>query len=178
MLEMRSVGIDQLALKLLGVEISDKKVQMPAPIFNGATGMPTKSAPAMSEEKFKEAIIAQAKKDFENGKFGGHNNASYMVLKNSFVSVVSPDRKGTIAQMMRQIPALQRGKVSYLEIKDAKGNITSTYSSTNGWDAIGTKEEFRRESEFDAIYTEAWRALKAQAQQQVQPTSSSIDTFI
>ena len=31
---------------------------------------------------------------------------------------------------------------------------------------------------FDAIYTETWRALKAEAQQQVKPTSSSIDTFI
>ena len=131
-----------------------------------------------AEEKFKEAIIAQAKKDFENGKFGGHNNSSYMVLKNSFVSVVSPDRKGSIAQMIRQIPALQRGKVSYLEIKDAKGNLTSTYSPHNGWHAIGTKEEQRRESAFDAIYTETWRALKAEAQQQVKPTSSSIDTFI
>ena len=169
---MRSVGIDEMTLKLLGIEISDKKAQMPVPKFNGATGMPTKSAPAMSEEKFKEAIIAQAKKDFENGKFGGHNNSSYMVLKNSFVSVVSPDRKSSIAQMIRQIPALQRGKVSYLEIKDAKGNLTSTYSPHNGWHAIGTKEEQRRESAFDAIYTETWRALKAEAQQQVKPTSS------
>lgn len=175
---MRSVGINEMTLRLLGVEISEKKVPMMTPQFNGATGMPTKSAPAMSEDKFKDAIIAQAKKDFENGKCGGHKNPSYMALKNSFVSVVSPDRKGSIAQMLRQLPFMQRGKVSYLEIKDAHGKITTTYSSTNGWHSIGTKEEFRRESEFDAIYIETWRALKAEAQQRVKPTSSSIDTFI
>ena len=175
---MRSVGIDEMTLKLLGVEISDTKRPMPMPQFNGATGMPTKSAPAMSEEKFKEAIIAQAKKDFENGKFGGANNASYMVLKNNFISVASPDRKGSIAQMMRKIPDSQHGKVSYLKIKDAQGNTISTYSANGGWKAIGTKEENRRSSQFNAIYNEAWNTLKAQAQQQVKQTSSSIDTFI
>ncbi|WP_338754900.1 hypothetical protein [Bacillus sp. FJAT-52991] len=175
---MRSVGINEMTLRLLGVEISEKKVPMMTPQFNGATGMPTKSAPAMSEDKFKDAIITQAKKDFENGKCGGHKNPSYMALKNSFVSVVSPDRKGSITQMLRQLPFMRRGNVSYLEIKDARGNITSTYSPHNGWHAIGTREEQRRESEFDAIYIETWRALKAEAQHQVKPTSSSIDTFI
>ncbi len=173
---MRFPTISSDTLKLLGVE--NKLTPISIPSFSGINAMPTKSAPAMSEEKYKEAIIAQAKKDFENGKCGGHKNPSYMTLKNSFVSVVSPDRKGSIAQMLRQLPFMQRGNMSYLEIKDARGNITSTYSPHNGWHAIGTREEQRRESEFDAIYIETWRALKAEAQQQVKPTSSSIDTFI
>lgn len=173
---MRFPTISSDTLKLLGVENKLTPISMPS--FSGINAMPTKSAPAMSEEKYKEAIIAQAKKDFENGKCGGHKNPSYMTLKNSFVSVVSPDRKGSIAQMLRQLPFMQRGNMSYLEIKDARGNITSTYSPHNGWHAIGTREEQRRESEFDAIYIETWRALKAEAQQQVKPTSSSIDTFI
>lgn len=173
---MRFPTISSDTLKLLGVE--NKLTPISIPSFSGINAMPTKSAPAMSEEKYKEAIIAQAKKDFENGKCGGLKNPSYMTLKNSFVSVVSPDRKGSIAQMLRQLPFMQRGNMSYLEIKDARGNITSTYSPHNGWHAIGTREEQRRESEFDAIYIETWRALKAEAQQQVKPTSSSIDTFI
>ncbi|MCL1696763.1 MULTISPECIES: hypothetical protein [unclassified Lysinibacillus] len=173
---MRFPTISSDTLKLLGVENKLTPISMPS--FSGINAMPTKSAPAMSEEKYKEAIIAQAKKDFENGKCGGHKNPSYMTLKNSFVSVVSPDRKGSISQMLRQLPFMQRGNMSYLEIKDARGNITSTYSPHNGWHAIGTREEQRRESEFDAIYIETWRALKAEAQQQVKPTSSSIDTFI
>ena len=41
-----------------------------------------------------------------------------------------------------------------------------------------TKEEMKRESKFMAIYMDTWRNLKAEAQQQVKPTSSSIDTFI
>jgi len=173
---MRFPTISSDTLKLLGVENKLTSISMPS--FSGINSMSTKSAPTMSEEKYKEAIIAQAKKDFENGKFGGHENASYRTLKKSFVSVVSPDRKGSIAQMLRQLPFMQRGNVSYLEVKDAKGNITSTYSPHNGWHAIGTREERNRESEFNTIYTEAWRALKAEAQQQVKPTSSSIDTFI
>ena len=132
----------------------------------------------MSEEKFREAIIAQPKKDFENGKAGGHNNASYMQLKKSYVSVVSPDRKQSIAQMLRQIPAAKRGNVSYLEIRNKAGELTTSFSPNTGWISHGTKAEQRRESQFDALYMETWRALKAEAQQQVKPTSSAFDTFI
>lgn len=173
---MRIPSVDSDILKLLGIENKFTSISMPN--FTGVNAIPTRSTPAMSEDKFKEAIINQAKKDFGKGKFGGHNNASYMVLKNSFVSVVSPDRKGTIAEMIRKLPFFQRSKVSYLEIKDAKGNITSTYAPHQGWHAIGTKAEQRRESEFDTIYREIWRTLKAEAQQQVKPTSHLIDTFI
>lgn len=173
---MRIPKVDTDPLKLLGIENKLKPISMPN--FSGIDAIPTKSTPAMSEDRFKDAIIAQAKNDFGKGKFGGHNNSSYMVLKNSFVSVVSSDRKGSIAETIRKFSLLQRSKVSYLEIKDVMGNITSTYAPHQGWHAIGTKEEQWRESEFDAIYTETWRALKAEAQQQVKPISSSIDTFI
>ncbi|MBK3496366.1 hypothetical protein JFL43_16165 [Viridibacillus sp. YIM B01967] len=143
---MRFPKINSDALKLLGVENKSTPISMPS--FSGISAMPTKSAPAMSEEKYKEAIIAQAKKDFENGKCGGHKNPSYMTLKNNFVSVVSPDRKGSIVQALRQLPFMQRGNVSYLEVMDARGNINSTYSPHYGWHAIGTRAEHLRESEF------------------------------
>lgn len=167
------------ALKLLGVEIKTKSISTPS--FSGINAMPTKSAPAMSEEKYTKAIIAQAKKDFENDMFGGHNNSSYRTLKRSFVSVVSPDRKGSIAQILRQLPSMKRGNVSYLEIKDTRGNITTTYSSNNGWHAIGTREEHIRESQFNAIYTEAWRSFKIAIQNNQTHTNTSsnfIDVLI
>ncbi|MFB7158011.1 hypothetical protein [Lysinibacillus sp. NPDC056232] len=176
---MRFPTISSDALKLLGVESKLTPISMPS--FSGINAMPTKSAPAMSEEKYKEAIIGQAKKDFENDKFGGHKNSSYRTLKKSFVSVASPDRKGSIAQMLRQLPFMQRGNVSYLEVKDARGNITSTYSPHNGWHAIGTREEHLRESEFNAIYTEAWRSFKAASQNNqshISTSSGSIDVSV
>jgi len=176
---MRFPTISSDALKLLGVE--KKTTPISKPSFSGINAMPTKSAPAMSEEKYKEAIIAQAKKDFENGKCGGHKNPSYMTLKNSFVSVASPDRKGSIAQIVSQLPFRQRGNVSYLEVKDVRGNITSTYSPHNGWHAIGTRKEQLRESEFNAIYIEAWRSFKVASQNNqsdISTSSGSIDVSV
>ena len=76
---------------------------------------------------------------------------------------------------------MQCGNVSFLEIKDARGNITSTYSPHNGWHAIGTREEQLRESEFDATYTEAWRSFKTASQNNQSPistSSSSIDVSV
>ncbi|WP_339280886.1 hypothetical protein [Lysinibacillus sp. FSL P2-0066] len=117
--------------------------------------MPTKTAPVMSEEEYKKAIIAQAKKDFDNGKFGGHKNPSYMAMKNSFVSVASPNRKGAITQAFISLPFMQRNKVNYLQVKDKHGNEIASFSPAKGWTAVGTSAEHARESTFDSIYTEA-----------------------
>lgn len=175
---MRSGGIDELALILLGIDVTEDKVQKPAPIMNGIHSLSTQTPPAMSEEKYEEAIIAQAKKDFENGRCGGGNNTSYMALKRSYMSVAAPDRKGNILQMIRQNADLKRGNVRYLEMRDALGNLTATYDANYGWRGISTPAENRRSSKFNAIYMSTWNALKAEAQQQVKPTSSTIDTFI
>ena len=178
MFEMRSVGINEMTLKLLGVEISDKKIPMMTPQFNGIYSMTTKTAPAMSEEAYEEAIRNQAKKDFEAGKCGGENNTAYRALKNSYVSVASPDRKGYIAKSFQQVPMNKRNQISYMQIKDASGQEIANYSPNTGWTGVMTKDEMKRESKFMAIYMDTWRSLKAEAQQQVKPTSSSIDTFI
>lgn len=118
---MNRINVNELTLRLLGVENPSTSITMPR--FNhGANAMPTKTAPTMSEEEYKKAIVEQAKKDFENGKFGGHKNPSYMTLKNSFVSVTSPDRKGAIAQAFKSLPFMQRNKVTYMQVKDRRGN--------------------------------------------------------
>ncbi|MGE7674989.1 hypothetical protein ACQKMV_15635 [Lysinibacillus sp. NPDC094403] len=56
----------------------------------------------MKEEKYKDAIIEQAKKDFKRGKTT--MGPGFMELKKSFVSVVSPNRNGSITQAMQRLP--------------------------------------------------------------------------
>ena len=138
---MRSVGINEMTLKLLGVEISDKKIPMMTPQFNGIDSMTTKTAPAMSEEAYEEAIRNQAKKDFEAGKCGGENNTAYRALKNSYVSVASPDRKGYIAKSFQKVPMNKRNQISYMQIKNASGQEIANYSPNTGWTGVMTKDE-------------------------------------
>lgn len=116
----------------------------------------TKSAPAMSEDEYKKAIIELAKKDAASGDFGGENSGAYRELKKSFVSVASPDRKSIISANMRSF--FTKEKVTFAEFKDGAGNIIAHYSSNNGWTMIATRSEIARESEFDAIYNEAWKS--------------------
>jgi len=182
---MRLPNINSDTLRILGGEADKfaKRLPISQPSFSGINGMMTKTEPAMSEDRYKESIIELAKKDAANGKFGGHKNASYMVLKKSFVSVVSPDRRSVITAALRQVPFMQQGKVSYLNIKDSGGNTVVTFSGNNGWHSIGSKAEIQRESEFDAIYTGAWReatnAMKnAGGQRSGDSAGSSIDVSV
>ena len=57
----------------------------------------TKKAPAMSDEKYREAIIEQAKKDQSKGKFQSES-AGFRSLVKSYVSAVSPDRQNIIKE--------------------------------------------------------------------------------
>jgi hypothetical protein len=58
--------------------------------------------PKMSDEEFEQKIIALAKRDQAAGKF--HNRDSeYKSLRNSFISVASPDREGMINKALPTI---------------------------------------------------------------------------
>lgn len=122
--------------------------------------MSTKSMPAMKEERYKEAIIEQAKKDFKRGKTMG---PGFMELKKSFVSVVSPNRNGSIAQAMQRLPFMQRNKINYMQVKDGLGKEIASFSPNKGWTSIATSAESARSSEFDSLYINTWNALKAEA---------------
>jgi len=79
---------------LLGTKI-DNRMRMngfPSPDFT-RFDFCTKTAPAMSEEEVREAIIEQAKKDAAKGICGGES-AGYRNLIKSYISVASQDRKG------------------------------------------------------------------------------------
>lgn len=119
----------------------------------------TKQSPAMSEDKYEEAIIEQAKKDQSEGKFQS-DSAGFRNLVKSYVSVASPNRKGIItdgltAIFKNNIPrpktldiiSLMFGEVkyqketknlSYAEFYDGNGEMVASYSN-GGWTFYGTK---------------------------------------
>lgn len=142
----------------------------------------TKTAPAMSDEKYRAAIIEQAEKDQTAGKFQAES-AGFRSLVKSYVSVVSPDRKGIIARGLEEISKSDEPQpqtltlldylfgtvkyrketknVTYAEFYDSNGEMMATYSNV-GWTFYGTKAENARESELWVIYNQAWnRAAKA-----------------
>lgn len=128
-------------------------ISIPEPDFS-SFDCTTKTDPAMSEEEYKQAIVEQAKEDAAKGICGGESTG-YQSLMKSYVSVVSPDRKGIIAEASQSLRL--NGQVSFLEIKDSSNNLIAQYSQNNGWMMIMTKAEAARTSEFGYIYMVAWR---------------------
>nr|WP_319489236.1 hypothetical protein [uncultured Caproiciproducens sp.] len=136
----------------------------------------TKKAPAMSDEKYRETIIEQAKKDQSAGKFQSES-AGFRSLVKSYVSSVSPDRKNIISGGLKaifknknQLPKTlnlidyllgsvkyckEATDVSYAEFYDSNGEMVASYSNGR-WISYGTTAENARESELWGIYNEAW----------------------
>lgn len=136
----------------------------------------TKRAPAMSDEKYRDAIIEQAKKDQAAGKFQSES-AGFRNLVKSYVSAVSPDRKNIIEKGLTAIFKNNKpqsktlnildyllGKVkyskedtnlSYAEFYNNNGEMVASYSNGK-WISYGTEAENNRESELWGIYNEAW----------------------
>ncbi|WP_077610219.1 hypothetical protein [Clostridium sp. Marseille-P2415] len=143
-----------------------------------------KTAPKMSDVKFNEAIVQQAQKDASTGKFGVEC-PGFKSLMESYVSVVSPDRKGIIDKAMTTLNGINQSSVpqpeaislldillgkrimsasneiSYAEFKDGSGEIVATFSNGT-WHAMGTPAEDARTSEFYGIYIEAWNAARGE----------------
>lgn len=142
----------------------------------------SKKSPAMSDEKYREAIIEQAKKDQSARKFQSES-AGFRSLVKSYVSSVSPDRKNIITQGLKAIfknknpqpktlnlidyllgsvkYCKESTDVSYAEFYDSNGEMVASYSNGR-WISYGTKEENTRESELWGIYNDAWNnAAKA-----------------
>ncbi|MDR2022489.1 MAG: hypothetical protein LBQ71_04415 [Hungatella sp.] len=62
----------------------------------------TQKSPAMNDDKYKEAIVEQAKKDQAAGKFQSESSGFRNLVK-SYVSVSSPDRKGIITESLTAV---------------------------------------------------------------------------
>ncbi len=154
------------------------------PDFNAYEHL-TKSEPAMSEDKYHEAIIEQAKKDFAAGKFQS-DSAGFRSLEKSYTSVVSPDRKGIITngltavyKNVRLAPdpvslielLLGEGSVkhdksgkelTYAEFYDSEGNMVASYDRGK-WQSCLTPDEAARKIEMATIYNKAWGDAKRAA---------------
>lgn len=138
----------------------------------------TKASPTMSDDKYKEAIVEQAKKDQAAGKFQSES-AGFRNLVKSYVSVASPNRKRIITEGLTavfknnkpqpktlNIIDLLFGRVkyqkeakdlSYAEFYDSNGEMVASYSN-GGWTFYGTEAENARESELWSIYNTAWNS--------------------
>lgn len=163
----------------------------------------TKKAPTMSDKKYREAIIAQAKKDQSAGKFQS-DSTGFKNLVKSYVSTVSPDRKNIIKDGLTAIfknkypqPTTlnlidylfgnvkyrkESTNVSYAEFYDSNGEMVASYSNGK-WISYGTKAENARESELCSIYNAAWNNAARASQKNsyvasTDPTIGSIDTSV
>lgn len=141
----------------------------------------TKTPPKMSDDQCKDAVVKQAQKDAVTGKFGVECPGFKSLMK-SYVSVVSPDRKGIISNALTSLGKMNKfpkaeavslldilfGKrimsddygLSYAEFKDSSGEIVATLSNGT-WHAMSTPAEDARTSEFYGIYREAWKAANS-----------------
>ncbi|MBV7272079.1 hypothetical protein I6U48_04000 [Clostridium sp. PL3] len=163
----------------------------------------TKKAPAMSDEKYREAIIEQAKKDQSAGKFQSES-AGFRSLVKSYVSTVSPDRKNIITEGLTAIFKNKNPQpktlnlvdylfgnvkyrkeatdVSYAEFYDSNGEMVASYSNGK-WISYGTKAENARESELWGIYNKAWNNAARASQRNsnvasIDATIGSIDKSV
>ncbi|WP_283607318.1 hypothetical protein [Faecalispora anaeroviscerum] len=149
------------------------------PDFNDPL-FPTKATASIDEDKIKEAVMKQAQEDQAAGTF--QTSTGFKSLKTSYLSIVSPDRKGIITEglkmITKKVPTVESlnlidilfGKVSYksesksisyAEFYDSNGELVATYSNT-GWNCYQTKAEAAQETEICMIYNEAWNnAAKA-----------------
>ena len=155
-----------------------KICNIPLPDYNGFH-YDTRTPSKMSEQKYEEAIVRQAQKDAATGKYGVECPGFKSLMK-SYVSVVSPDRKGIIEnalsglskvckspepetisllEILLGIKATKVDAAPYAEFKDSNGELVATYSNS-GWTFFSTKAETARTTEFDVIYHAAWNAAR------------------
>lgn len=175
-----------------------KTGNMPSPNYNDFD-FNTKKAPAMSDGKYREAIIEQAKKDQSAGKFQS-DSAGFRSLVKSYVSTVSPDRKNIISGGLKAIfknnnpqpktlnlidyllgsvkYCKEATDVSYAEFYDSNGEMVASYSNGR-WISYGTTAENARESELWGIYNEAWNnaAKASQRNSSVASTDTNIGSI-
>ena len=83
------------SMDLSNYNCSDKRIGgIPLPDYDAPT-FATYTPSSLSDEEWRDAIVAQAKKDQSQGKFQ-HEGQGWLQLYNKYVSVVSPDRKAII----------------------------------------------------------------------------------
>ncbi len=190
------IGNDQSLAQSRLLKGTEKRGNVPLPDYTDFH-FNTKTAPAMSDDKYKTAIIEQAKKDQAAGKFQS-DSAGFRNLVKSYVSAVSPDRKSIISEGLRAVYknirqepktfnlldymfgsvkySSEANDVSYAEFYDSNGEMVASYSNGK-WISYGTKAENSRESELWGIYNHAWNSAAKASNQRAADTgaAASID---
>ena len=142
----------------------------------------SKKKSGIRDEEFRRKIKEQAYQDFAKGQFQNKSEGFNRLMK-SYISEVSPDRKGIITSGLRAVSGnrknaprpidflatLLEGKVKYqklpfgsseyMEFYDQNGEMVATYSN-NGWTMYTTNKEALRQTEMCMIYNEAWGNAK------------------
>ena len=147
-------------------------------VKNKETEASAKSVQKTAEGGLEETITALAKKDVENRVY---MDEEYFEIEREEVAKVSPDRKTAIAQATKYLSGKKGCTVAddieyYLsllfhlpqketkteavgtaEIRDEKGELIATYSSTDGlWYDEPTVAENTRDSEIISMYHDAY----------------------
>jgi hypothetical protein len=132
---------------------ANKTQTYPAPEWDNFL---TKRKAEMTDEKYAEAIREQAKKDREAGTY--QKSEKFNSLKQSYVSVASPDRKGIIEKTNGAIAngSLMNSIANYGQYKDETGKTVAMYGQKTGWMMLNTAEENKRSTEFMEIYNAAY----------------------
>ena len=99
----------------------------------GVGGMPTKSAPRMSDEEFKTAIVEMARRHVAEGKdlSQAHHSSELQNMSVSYMSAASPDRKGYIdntlsgfaGKLQRMAPTLNMKRFCLLDALMQNSNL-------------------------------------------------------
>lgn len=114
----------------------------------------TKSEPAMTDDEFKQAVIALAKEEKEKGIPWG-TSAALRELKEQYVSVVSPDRHGISANSDFMIPSNANHFLAKI-VDDKTGESVGEYEGGKGWIISYTKAERSRMDEIGMLYYNAY----------------------
>ena len=138
-------------------QVTSRSYHLTNPPNYGSGGMPTKSAPIMSDVEFKAKIEEMARKDAFAGKEieARNSSAEYHDLLRNYISVDSPDRKGIVDNTLSNLAGKLRVMAprlnftydlmsllmghsvmfnsrdigtNFINFRDANGNITAMYS--------------------------------------------------
>lgn len=157
---------------------------IPLPDFNNSNVYTNKKT-GTSDSEYKKSIVEQAVKDQAEGKFQNESQGFNQLMK-SYVSEVSPDRKGIITEGLQKIAKnnvpvtkpldfialLLNGEVkyqkdintvNYAEFTDSNGELIAAYSN-GGWTMYNTNAETARQIEMCMIYSKAWNAAAKEEQ--------------
>jgi hypothetical protein len=129
----------------------------------------TKTAPVISDEKYKDAIVKQANKDAAAGIFQPQSQ-DFMDLKNSYINAAAPDKETGIANALKKFfgkggsRVAEKNQFMNLVNRLLSGKPSSPESSAgNGQSHIKlTVAEKAREEKFLRIYNSAWNAWQAE----------------